>query len=349
MSTTTLPVLQQTIDDFFTNTWYEIRAEAADNILDENVVWNILRERGVMTEQVGGEFITRTIRYGKKMAKEFHKGSVLTQGETRLKTMARWNWKYIATHVQQDRVDNQKNAGKFQIASLVADELMAAREALVEKFESSLFNTFSATAEGDTPDDTIQGLTEMIPDAVSTSDNTNRAQYTYGYIARPTNFTSDLPTTGNVWQTPHYKVAQSNAEINLLDDMENLYNTIGANRVGGFPNLIVTTQALYEIFSQFALDIAQTVVDDTSRIVTLGFEAVRFHGKPVVWTPNCIAGNMYMLNTDHMEVVFDPNMWFDMTEWVQADLSTTRLAHIMCALNIISDQLRRHGLLYNAT
>ena len=346
---TTLPTLTRTIDDFFTNTWYDIRAEAADNILDANVVWNILRERGRLKEQVGGEYITRPIRYGEKAAAEFHKGSVLTQGETRLKTMARWNWKYIATHVQQDRIDNQKNAGKFQIASLVSDELTAAREALVKKFESSLFNAYSDSAEGDTPDDTVQGFPEMIPDSTGTDGDTIRGANTYGYIARPTAWTTDLPTAGNDWWTPKYKVAQSNAEINLLDDMENLYNTIGANMIGGFPNLLVTTQALYEIFTQFALDLATTVVDDTSRIVTLGFEAVRFHGKPVVWSPNCPTGSMYMLNTDHMEIVFDPNMWFDMTEWNQADLSTTRIAHIMSALNMISDQLRRHGVLYDAS
>ncbi len=77
----------------------------------------------------------------------------------------------------------------------------------------------------------------------------------------------------------------------------------------------------------------------------LGFEVLRFNGKPMIWTPSMTANHMLMLTTDFMEFVYDPNMWFSMTEWKPIPLQTTRIAHILSAGNLISDQLRRHGRL----
>ena len=39
MTHTTLPSLTRTIDDAFLTTWFEIREEAIDNILDATVIW----------------------------------------------------------------------------------------------------------------------------------------------------------------------------------------------------------------------------------------------------------------------------------------------------------------------
>ena len=63
---TTLPTYTRTLDDAFVTTWYEIREEAIDNILDATIVWNILMGSGSFTEQTGGEIITRTIPPGFK-------------------------------------------------------------------------------------------------------------------------------------------------------------------------------------------------------------------------------------------------------------------------------------------
>jgi len=38
-------------------------------------------------------------------------------------------------------------------------------------------------------------------------------------------------------------------------------------------------------------------------LLILGFEVLRFKGKPLVWTPNMPTGTMNMYNTDYIEVV----------------------------------------------
>src|SRR3990172_5992698 len=133
---TTLPTYTRTLDDAFVTTWYEIREEAIDNILNAVVVWNALMGAGAFTEQVGGEIITRTIRYGEIAAQQVTKGSVMTPGEPKLETMALWQWKYLASNVQRSVFDDQKNAGPSKIKDYVGSRITAARDGLEQKFET---------------------------------------------------------------------------------------------------------------------------------------------------------------------------------------------------------------------
>jgi len=328
---TTLPSLTRTIDDTFTHTWYEIQKDAVDNILDANVVTAALREKGCFTSQVGGIFITRTIQYGKKETTEIAKGSILPHGEDELETMARWDWKYFATHVQRNAIDDQKNAGKFAIKNLVSTKLKAAKQALQDKLESVMFGAWSATAEAETTK-TVLGLNELVPPYDDRENNT------FGNIAR-----------SNDWWVPKYKEASANPEVNLMSDMKNLFNTCTAHIES--PDLIITGQTWFEIYEDFALDMSQLLVKDSGKLVDLGYRVLKFKGADMVWVPDAriqlsSLNQMLMLNTNYIELVFDPKMWFAATEWKPIALQLERVMHILCTCNLIGTQPRRHGRLY---
>lgn len=326
---TTLPVLTETIDNAFLHTWYEIRKEATDNILDATIVTAALKERGCFKTQVGGRFITRPVKYGKKAAQEVAKGSIFSQGETELETMAMWKWKYIAAHVQRSVFDDQVNNGKLAIKKLVDTKLKAAKDALTEKEETQMFAAYSATAE--TTDKSIQGLNELVPSIANT------AAATFGLINR-----------SNPWWKINYKAMTANPEVNLLSDMKNLFNTCTKGIAS--PNLVITSQAWFELYEDFALDISQIVKDENTHLADLGYEVLRFKGKPLVWTDSVKVGGtsqMLFLNTDFIEVIYDPDLWFAMSEWKPIALQGERIAHILCAMNVIGTQPRRHGRLYD--
>ncbi len=355
---TTLPELTRTIDDAFTHTWYEIRREAIDNILDATPVWAALKGLGCFHTQVGGLFISETIRYGEATTKAVVKGSVFSQGEPQLKTMARWNWKYLTAHAQRSIIDDQQNNGKFRIKSLVTDRLEAAREALIQEFESLVLGAWSSTAE--TTDITVQGLNELVPPTYSDTGAGKGAadENTYGHIARPGAYAIDgmgnyVPTVTNTnpWWGPKYRLVTAPMAVNLISDMTTLYNSVANNRQP--PKLIVCDQTMFETYEDFALDASQIIKDAGTRLADLGFDVLRFKGKPMVWTDAMYdstnsKSHMKMLNTDFIKVIYDPQMWFDMTEWKYTALGGERIAHIMCALNIIGNQARRHGELYEA-
>ena len=323
---TTLPTLTRTIDQIFTSSWYEIRAEVIDNILDATPVTAALRGAGCFKPQKGGLFITRTVRYGTETSTAVSKGDTLSQGEPELDTMGRWTWRNLAVHVQRSLFDDQQNSGPSMIKSLVSARLEAAKDSLSQKIESQLLGT---AVTGETGKE-FQGLNDLVIAYAS------RATGTYGKIART-----------NTWWRPQYKDCTDPYSVTLLSDMKNLYNTVGANME--LPNLLLTTQTLFEAYEDYALDQSQIIKDAGTRMADLGFDVLRFKGKPLIWSANVTAGDMMMLNTKYIDVVYDPNLWFDATGWKPIPLQTERIMHIICTLNVVSSQLRRQGLLYGAT
>jgi hypothetical protein len=343
---TTLPTYTRTLDDAFVSTWYEIRDEAIDNILSATVIWNALMGAGCFTDQVGGEIITRTIGYGEIAHQQVAKGDVMTPGEPDLDTMALWQWKYIAANVQRSTFDDQKNAGPSKIKDYVGRRITAARDGLEQGYETDILAAWSATHEADKG---IQGLNVMIPEKA------NRTTGTYGNIARPSAYTGvagtdveepDTTGTNPWWGSKYWDGVLATVDVDLLDDMKKLYNSLHANQSPA--NLIVFTQALFEIYETYAIDISQIIKDETTRLADLGFEVLRFKGKPVIWSAGMLSNQALMLNTDWIEVVYDPQLWFDMTDWKPQAFEFDRAAQILCACNPITTQPRRHGrMIYN--
>lgn len=316
---TTLPTYSEQVDNRFINTWYDIRADSIDNILLATPVWAALRAQGCFTTQVGGKSIERTVKYAYGTASAFGKGDVLPEGEVETETAAFWTFRYVQAHVQRTLIDDAENNGTYKIKSYVGQRLTAARDALTQKFETDLWR---ATVTAETGKE-IQGLNDLVPLY------TDRATGTYGKIAR-----------SNSWWQPKYKIWSGVRNVYLLPDMRTAYNYCDNQQ--NPPKLIITTQTLFELYEDFAQDKVQIVKDAGSFLVDLGFQVLRFKGKPMIYTPNITADNMLMLNTDFIEVVTDPQVWFDFTPWRDTPKQFERLANIVCRLNILGTQPRRH-------
>lgn len=340
---TTLPSLTQTIDNAFLTTWYDIRPVAIDNILAATPVWALLNAVGALKTQEGSEFITRTIRYGQDTATAIRKGDLLPVGEVELETMAIWKFRALAAKVQRDLFDDQKNRGPSKIKDFVGLKLQGARDALEQKFETALFTAQDST---ETTSKEFQSLHDIVPPS------SGRTSGTYGGIARPSGYTAgsngvEEASAGNTWWGPKYLPGVlASIEDDLVDDMKKLYNSIHNNQVP--PNLILWTQAMHEIYESFALDASQIVKDEATMLADLGFEVLRFKGKPCVWTPNMTANHAMFLTTDFMEFVYDPSYWFAATDWKPIPLETKRIMHITCFGNLIATQPRRFGRLQYA-
>lgn len=338
----TLPTYTRTLDDAFVSTWYEIRDEAVDNILDGTPVWNVLLNSGSFTPQVGGEIITRTIQYGKIDAEDIEKGDTMTSGDPDLDTMGIWNWKSIAVNIQRSMHDDQKNNGPSKIKDYVGRRITAARDGLEQKLETNLHSAFKTVETGKI----FQGLNDLIPPRA------NRTSGTYGTITRASAYNSgsrvvEKPTAAatNPWWGPKYMSGVSaNLDVDLHEDMKKLYNGVHNNQAA--PNLIVSDLTIFEAYEDFAIDISQIIKDETTRLADLGFEVLRFKGKPMLWSENIASETLFMLNTDFIEIVYDPEFWFEMTDWKPGGaLEFDRAAQIVAFCNMVSTQLRRHARL----
>ena len=323
----TLPTFTKSVDDYFVNTWYTVRTQAIDNILNATVVWAALKERGCLKPQIGEQDITRTIWYGTVDPTAISRGDLLPFGEPQLVTRASWSWRWLASYAQRSMFDDQPNRGKGRIRDYVADRVKAMRDGMVQRFETDLFRAGITAETGKY----LQSLYDLLPTYAT------RATGTYGTIAR-----------SNSWWQSHYKQWETPYEVNLVSNMNNLYNTIANSGPGQEPpNLIVTDQTTFEIYHDFALDSQQVVRDTGSKLADLGFDVLKFRGKQLVYTGNMgTAYDMMMLNTDYIEFVYDPGYWFEVTDWKQGPLETNKVQHLICTGNLIGTQPRRHGLGY---
>ena len=356
--TTTLPQITRQIDDEFTETWYEIRAEAVDNILDAYVVSAALRDAGSFKTQVGSNLITRTVKYGKKSASGFGKGSVLPADEADLETMAIWEWKYFTTPITRSLIDDQQNSGPTKIKDYITKRITAAREAMIEGIEDFLMrdamhldNDSSSTME-----DAKEpfGIFDFVPDLAAT--NYRTSSYEYGGIQRDNpwwqhrDFSDDV-TINLVTQPNSFDVFAGPAALTVYDDMKKAYRRISNNQKA--PNLVIMQGDLYELYENFVDSKDQLIKDATTHLADLGYEVLRFKGKPVIWTDalDTVAGasittyQALMLDMDAIEVIYDPNLWFDMSEWRVPERQHERVSYISSSMQVISAELRRHGRL----
>lgn len=350
---TTLPTLTRTIDDDFVNTWYEIRPEVTDNILESNVFSLALKEYGCMVPQVGGEYITRTVGYGTKSKQNFQKGTVLSQSEGEYDTMARWDWRYFLIDINRSLVEDNKNAGKFKIKDYVARRLEGANDSLKQDMETDLFRYGKYV---NSPYN-MNGLYDICPSTTANSDgasnsDTQPSGTENGNINRTNNWwrnwvaedgqsvTSDSSTT---------KIAidpVSPYSLNLLPDMRHFFNLISANQES--PNFIIMDQNIFEAYEDEVADKQQIVrTSFDKKAADLGFETLTFKGATMSYSSKLDASKkIFMLNLDHVEFVYNPNMWFDMTNWKETANQLERVAYIACmTTGLITDQPRRHGVM----
>lgn len=328
-----LPRLTRTLDDDFTNTWYEIRPEAIDNILEASVLWLALKEHGSLVPQSGGEFITRTVRYAVKQTQDFKKGSTIEQSEYQGKTIGMWDWAYWTVDINRSLVDDQKNKGPFRIKSYVADRIEAARDGAVQDLETKLFRWYNYS---DSNTYQFNGIYDVCPPSSALTGAANNsstyAAGTWGNISRATN---------DWWRTKYQTAA--NYALKLTSDWRNFYNDISLNLAA--PNFLMTTQTLFEAYEEEIADKQQIIrTSFDQKAADLGFEVLTFKGKPISWSSK-VGGTRetLFLNLDWIDVVYDPDVWFDMTEWKEGVNQFERVSFITSAMQIVSPQPRRHG------
>ncbi len=358
----TLPQWTKTLDDDFVNTWYEIRADVIDNVLNATIFTAALKNFGCFDTQVGSNIVTDTVGYGKKKTQRFDRGAVMSQEVKELDTMAQWYWRYFAVDVNRSLVDDSKNAGKFQIKSYVARRLEAARNALVEDFEAMLlqWGAYYAASTHLQPNGLYDICANATAEAAVTTDgvagsasDSKASGTSNGEINRTNpwwkNWTmADGADASSAAQDVLFNAGPTNEPyaLNLIPDMRHMFNKIRANQEA--PNFILTDQSIYEAYEDEAQD-KQTIVQSafTKMAVDLGFDAFTYKGATMSYTAK-LSGtlHLFMLNLNHVKMTYNPNLWFDMGAWKDVANQFERVAYIVCmTTGLRTNQPRRHGVM----
>ncbi|RLC39382.1 MAG: phage major capsid protein [Candidatus Coatesbacteria bacterium] len=322
-----LTYLEQ-LDSMYATTWALRWKEVVDQIHEATPFFYLLKKKGRVRTESGGSRIEVTLRYQKNETVQFiGKGGTVSIKGTDALTVAFYPWKYLTGHIVRYFADFQQNRSKRALIKKVNDDIDNLRTSMIDKLESCLFG--DGTADDGKAIDGLGNLVATDPTS-GTVANIDRASYTW-------------------WRNNAEDMSGKAASLYLLPRMGRMFNRCGRHGEGisRFPDLVVCSEDVYDLYENEVLEITRILQGD-QKMVSLGFGELAYKGRPIVWSPSCPSGRLYMLNLNFIEWVVDEIENFRMGEWLPiVNQPRDRVAHIMTVCNLVMSNCARQGVLYN--
>ncbi len=312
------------LDNLYTTTWFNMKAKAIDNIFDATPFWFWMRKKGRFGTMRGGRRLTEPLRFAKSdNVAWIGKGDTVSLDDKEFLTEAFYDWRYLTDSIVRFGVDEQQNAGKFKIMSLMNAKLDNAQDSLVDNLETSTFSAQTGKV--------MNGLQDLVDD-----DPTSAG--TVGGI--------DQALAANSWWRNKVKdMAGLSFAVHGVPQMRTMFNNVSNNLNMDRSDIIVSGQTPFERYEDSVIEQKQIV---NKTLGDAGFENIQFKGRPMIWSGACANTRMYFLNTRFLKFTYDPSFFFDMTEWKAIPNQVNdRAAQILTAGNLVTSRRRAQGVLFS--
>jgi len=309
------------LDDLYTSTMNNRKKEIIDQIFDAIPLYNHLKSKGgVKFDGTGGRYLEIPLSYAKNdTVTSLSKGDTISINDTAFLTTSQYEWKFVAGSVIRYFTDDSKNKSKQAHFKLIDAKVENLKRSLTDKFEEYFFS--DGTGNGSKDPNGLANLVDSTP-ATGTVGNINAATYD--------------------WWRNQQKASSGAASVYLQTDMRNLYNTCSRGQRQDEPTFIVTDQTSYELYEDEVLE-QRRIVNRTAGDPE--FISVTFRGKPLFWSNQATAGYMYFLNDQFLNLTFDPDIFFQMTEWKSIPNQLDRVAQIVSKMNLVASRRASLGVL----
>lgn len=320
------------LTELLSTTLKNYRPKLVDNIYSSHAVFYALKEAKAVKEEVGGERIVQPLDYAKNTSGGSYSGyDTLTITPVETIGAAEFNWKQYYVTIRISGEEQRKNNGsKYKVIDLLGARIKNAENAMRENLVDGIFSDGTGNSGKD-----LTGLEAMVSDSG-----------TYGGIDS---------STETWWQA--YVDDNSGTDTALtLDDMRTAFNS--ASKGGkDTPDLIVTTQSLYEKYEGFFTQVNNGTVPGSfstpskgiKRMADGGFQVLQFKGAPIVWDEQAPAKTMYFLNTNHMRLVVHRDANFATTDFQKVSASDSLEAQVLFMGNLTCDRRKSFAKLTNRT
>lgn len=280
-----LPSRTETLDDLYTSTWNNRKIEVTDQIFTATDAYKLLKSKGaIQLNGTGGRYLEIPLSYAKnETVTSLDKGDTISISDTKFLTVAQFEWKFVAGSVVRYYVDDAKNKSKQQHLSLANAKVDNLQRSMVDKFETFLFG--DGSGNGNKDPDGLGNIVDATPSTARTVGNIAQTTYT--------------------WWKNKQAGSSGSAAVYLLSDMRTLFNNCSTGQASDVPDMIVTTQTVYEYYEDEVQEQKQ-IVNQTSGDAML--ITVTFKGVPLVWSSQCTAGYMYFLNSKYIGLNVDPDI-----------------------------------------
>lgn len=264
-------------DDIFTTTLESRTKQLADNMTDNNALFNRLKQKNKIRPLSGGSKILEELEYGEGDMIWYSGFDAINYTPKQLFTSAEYQLKLCAVPVAISGEDMLKNAGKEQVMDLFEKRIDNAMKTMVNQMAKGVYS--DGTGSGGKE---MGGLKLLISDSPATG--------TVGGI--------DRSVAGNeFWRNKSASKALTAENINA--EMNKMY--LSLTRGSDKPDLIVTGDELYTLYYN-SLVPQQRFTDP--KMADRGFQSLKFKNTDVITDGgqggNCPDKHMYFLNTDYI-------------------------------------------------
>src|SRR5262245_29715795 len=313
--------LTEQLDTFYATTWEERQRQAVDEIFGARPFFWWLMQEGRRVSQRGGRFLEVPLMYARNdTVASFGRFGTFSLTPQDPLTSTVTNWKYFGGSVIRDWVGDQQNRGEFAIinrAQTLIDQLILS---IQEKLGELVFGDGTGNAGLD-----IDGLDKLVQTDPTLSDTVQ-----------------NINQSTNTWWRNYTLTATGAMDIYLLPDMRKSLR--GVSDGVDFPGLGLTTADVFEAYEAELLEFFR--IDDR-KMGDAGFENFKFKGITITWDPKTPAGRLYWLNDKYLNLLYDPDVDFAMTNWKDIPGQIDRAAQVVFAGNLTVMQRRRQGVLFN--
>jgi len=307
-----------TITDIIAFTETHIMPKLIDNVLNSNVLLYKLMGKKAKRWPGGRQYETEVFWQLNPNAAAYTTDGNLAIATGEECTRAVSLPKQYNVGICLEGLDMAINKGAHQIVNLVAKKMKSAEQALKDLFGTHLFTT--------TAGNNILGLHSLCA----------ATPLTYGGLV-----TTDVPG----WCSSSGTLGRSggpDSTTNALTKaiLDTQYNSVKLDN--DHPDLLVTTDAIWSGIMTTYLMPNMRYTD--TKMGDLGFENFKYRKAYAYGDDKCAAGDIWLLNSDHLYFVIFPGMNFKFIPWAyQSSTKDRMVAHIRWYGNLHCDEPRKQS------
>lgn len=284
-----------------------------DNVFSARPLVFFLKQAGQIRTISGGNKIVLPLIYAQNDTAGSYSGyDVISTTPQDGISAAEYDWKQYAVSVAISGIEEAMNNSDEEVIDLLEAKIMQAEETVLEQMDEMFFGDGTGNGNKD-----WNGLDNLVAQNATTVGNIDPAANTF--------WQSNIDTT---------------AEVLTKAKMETYFNnaSVGNDK----PNVILTTQTLYEKYNSLLQDNLRFTQTSTA---DAGFENLLFHTAPMTYDTYCQSGRMYMLNSKYIRLVGHGSRWFTPTPFQRPTNQDARYSQILVYGNLTISNRKRHSVL----
>jgi len=277
--------------------------EFKDQVFDNTVILNHMKENGGIEEKGGGRTLRVPLMNGRGNSTWFSGTDTVDIAAVDTLDAAEYTWRNLDTSITFTKDDEWANSGAEQVIDLLKAKVEQAKNTISDSLNLALFVGTGLEARA-----RIIGLQTM------------GATGSYAGI------------DGAVYADWKAYVESTNTAL-TIDHIRTMRNTLNQGKGASPASIGVTTQTLYEKVESLYTPAYQmnpmVQSKETKRLADVGFTGLEYAGIPLTWDPDCPSGEFYMFNTKNVKLAVHKDANMDRTPEVMPTNQHLSVSHIV--------------------